>query len=234
MKLQNLLMATAAVALMASCKSGGFGGASLKTEKDSLSYAFGVFYGNVFQQNGLEEVNFDAFSKGAQDGFSKDSADDKFTREGAMEFINNYFQKMEMKKAAENLEKGNKFLEENKTKDGVIVDSSGLQYKVLTEGNGAQPKETDVVKVHYHGTLIDGTVFDSSVERGEPAQFPLDRVIRGWTIGVQKMKVGSKYMLYIPADLGYGMNVRPGGKLGPNETLIFEVELLDIVKENKK
>ena len=114
------------------------------------------------------------------------------------------------------------------TKEGVIVDSTGLQYKVLVEGNGAKPTATDIVKVHYHGTLIDGTVFDSSVERGEPTSFQLNRVIRGWTIGVQKMSIGSKYIFYIPSDLAYGVNVRPGGPIGPNETLIFEVELLDI------
>lgn len=237
MKLQRLLLATAAVAVLASCQSGGMGSASIKSETDSLSYAFGIYYGTNFQSNPyLKEgdLNYAAFSKGMKDGFSKDSTVKKMTVEEAVEFVNGYFKKIEDKKSADNLVKGQKFLEENKSKEGVIVDSTGLQYKVVTEGTGEMPKETDIVKVNYRGTLIDGTQFDSSYDRGEPAQFGLNRVIRGWTIGLQKMKVGSKYILYVPAELGYGANVRPGSPIGPNETLIFEVELLEIVKEAKK
>tara|TARA_Y100000766_G_C18893273_1_gene599627 strand:- start:1818 stop:2333 length:516 start_codon:yes stop_codon:yes gene_type:complete len=135
-------------------------------------------------------------------------------------------------KAEENKTSGAKYLEENKAKEGVKVTESGLQYKVLKEGEGAQPKESDTVKVHYKGTLIDGTEFDSSYSRNEPAEFGVGQVIRGWVEGLQLMKVGSKYQFFIPSDLAYGPQGRPS--IPPNSVLIFEVELLDIVKEEKK
>jgi FKBP-type peptidyl-prolyl cis-trans isomerase FkpA len=129
---------------------------------------------------------------------------------------------------AENpLEKGEKFLTENKSKDGVKTTSSGLQYKVLKEGAGKKPSATDTVVCHYRGTLLDGTEFDSSYKRGEPAEFPLNRVIPGWTEGVQLMKEGSKYQFFIPSKLAYG-SAGAGGVIGPDETLIFEVELIKI------
>lgn len=124
-------------------------------------------------------------------------------------------------------EKGIKFLEENAKKEGVVTTSSGLQYKVLTEGTGKSPKATDTVKVHYSGTLINGMEFDSSYERREPAEFPLNRVIRGWTEGVQLMKEGAKYEFYIPSELAYGSR-GAGSDIGPDETLIFQVELLKV------
>jgi len=120
------------------------------------------------------------------------------------------------------------FLEENKNKDGVIVTASGLQYKVLLEGSGKQPLATDMVTVHYEGTLTNGTVFDSSVARGQPAEFPLNRVISGWTEGVQLMKEGAKYKFFIPSDLAYGESGTPGGPIGQNEDLIFTVELIRV------
>jgi FKBP-type peptidyl-prolyl cis-trans isomerase FklB len=141
-------------------------------------------------------------------------------------FLNQYFQNLSMKLAQENLEKGNKFLEENAKKEGVQTLVDGIQYKVITKGEGAQPKATDMVKVHYKGTLIDGTEFDSSYKRGEPAEFPLNGVIQGWTKALQAMPVGSKWIIYLPAKEAYGQ--RGGGPIGPNETLIFEVELLEI------
>lgn len=128
----------------------------------------------------------------------------------------------------ENLDKGNAFLAENAKKEGVKTTASGLQYEVIKEGDGAKPKATDEVKVHYHGTLIDGKVFDSSVERGEPAEFPLNRVIPGWTEGVQLMSKGSKYRFFIPYDLAYG-DRGAGADIKPYSALIFEVELLDIL-----
>lgn len=131
----------------------------------------------------------------------------------------------------ENKEKGEKFLAENKNKPGVKTTKSGLQYEVIKEGKGASPKATDVVKVHYSGTLIDGTKFDSSYDRGEPAEFPLNGVIPGWTEGLQLMKVGGKNKLYIPSDLAYGPQGRPS--IPGNSTLIFEVELIEIVKGKK-
>ena len=135
---------------------------------------------------------------------------------------------MKADKAAENLQAGQEFLEANKSKEGVVALPSGLQYQVLVEGTGAKPSATDTVKCHYHGTLIDGTVFDSSVQRGQPAKFPLNMVIKGWTEGVQLMAEGSKWRFFIPADLGYG-NRQVSAQIGANSALIFDVELLEIM-----
>ncbi len=141
----------------------------------------------------------------------------------------NYFQTvMTEKRFSANLEAGKRFMEENGQKDGVVTTSTGLQYKVLKTGKGSKPQATDVVKVHYQGTLIDGNVFDSSIQRGEPAEFPVNQVISGWTEALQMMNVGSKWVLYIPQELAYGANGQ--GAIQPYSTLIFEVELLDIVK----
>lgn len=233
MKFSSVLVAILSVAVMASCQKSNetVGKVVLKSDVDSLSYALGINIANNFKTNKLDAVNAKAFARAIQDIYNGDSSNIKMTNEDAMKFIQDYFTKQEDVKAAKNLEESNKFLEENKTKEGIVVDSTGLQYKVITEGTGAQPVAEDMVKVHYTGTLIDGTKFDSSYDRGEPAQFKLNQVIKGWTIGVQKMKVGAKYMFYIPADLAYGKQVRPGGPIGPNQALIFEVELLEIVKE---
>jgi FKBP-type peptidyl-prolyl cis-trans isomerase FklB len=135
---------------------------------------------------------------------------------------------MKADKAAENLQAGEEFLASNKSKEGVVTLDSGLQYQVLKEGTGEKPKATDTVKCHYHGTLIDGTIFDSSVQRGTPAKFPLNMVIKGWTEGVQLMSEGSKWRFFIPADLGYG-NRQVSAQIGPNCALIFDVELLEIM-----
>ena len=130
--------------------------------------------------------------------------------------------------AEKNIEAGLAYLEENGKKEGVVTTESGLQYEVLEEGEGASPEATDMVKVHYRGTLLDGTEFDSSYKRGEPAEFPLNRVISGWTEGVQLMKEGAKYRFHIPSELAYG--ARSTGAITPNSTLIFDVELLEVVK----
>ncbi len=135
---------------------------------------------------------------------------------------------MKSDKAAANLKAGEDFLEQNKKKESVVTTPSGLQYEVLTEGSGAKPKATDKVKCHYHGTLIDGTIFDSSVQRGQPATFPLNMVIKGWTEALQLMSVGSKWRLFLHPSLAYG-NRQTGSVIGPNSTLIFDVELLAIV-----
>lgn len=135
--------------------------------------------------------------------------------------------KMKSEKAAANLEAGQKFLEENAKKDGVVSLPSGLQYQVIKEGDGAKPTEFNKVTCHYHGTLINGTIFDSSVQRGQPATFPLNMVIKGWTEGLQLMGVGSKYRFFIPPHLGYG-DRQVSAEIGPNSTLIFDVELLGI------
>lgn len=234
MKLKSLFLAAFAVPLVISCQNSNskIGRVILKSESDSLSYALGVNIASSFKNAKLDEINYKAVARAIQDVYSKDSSRIRMNDEEALKYIQDFFNRREMKIAEENLQASNKFLEENKTKEGIIVDSTGLQYKVIQEGTGPMPTAEDVVKVHYKGTLIDGTQFDSSYDRGEPAQFKLNQVIPGWTIGLQKMKVGSKFILYIPSNLGYGERVRHGSPIGPNQALIFEVELLDIVKEN--
>jgi FKBP-type peptidyl-prolyl cis-trans isomerase len=203
--------------------------ADIKTEIDSVSYALGINMSESLKRLEVSDFNILAIAKGIQDGL--DNKEGAMTNEDAINILNSYFTELQQKKAIINLEEGKRFLEENAKQEGVIVHESGLQYKVLVEGTGPKPVETDMVKVHYRGTLIDGTEFDSSYGRGEPSQFQLNRVVRGWTIGIQLMNVGSKYILYIPSDLGYGERVRQGSPIKPNSLLIFEVELLDIVKE---
>jgi len=217
------------VAIMSGCNSQKVAKTDLKTEIDSLSYAIGVNMGNGLKTSKIEGINTIALAMGLQD--VQENKKDMMTSEKALEYIQSYLGKLQTKIADKNIEEGKKFLEENAKKEGIIVDPDGFQYKVLQEGTGPNPKETDVVKVHYKGTLIDGTEFDSSYSRNEPAQFPLNGVIRGWTLGLQKMKVGSKFMLYLPGELAYGANPRPGGAIGPNQLLIFEVELLEIVPQ---
>lgn len=227
MKAKNLLLTLAVGALAASCNSGSMTQttANLKTATDTASYYLGFMYGTGMQRMGLKDANMEALVAGMNTAFQGKETE---ANPQAMEmYLNNYFQQMAMKQAEANLEKGQKFLAENAKKDGVKELVDGIQYKIIKEGNGAKPAETDVVKVHYKGTLIDGTEFDSSIKRGEPAEFPLNRVISGWTKSLKEMPVGSKWEIYIPADQAYGQ--RGSGPIGPNETLIFEVELLDIV-----
>jgi FKBP-type peptidyl-prolyl cis-trans isomerase FklB len=247
----------------------------LKTNSDSLNYAFGVLNGSEIKMYVLAEdstgedtkiffaelnkamktkvrnhqmvsmaeqigktikeqepsllgeekltADFQLIKQGFINGLNK--YETAFTRETAGEYVQNT---MDNIKYGESKIANEEFLETNRLKEGVHVTESGLQYEVLKQGKGAMPKATDKVKVHYHGTLIDGTVFDSSVDRGEPAEFGLNQVIPGWTEGLQLMNVGSKYKFYIPQELGYGKN--NAGSIPPFSTLIFEVELLDIVK----
>ncbi len=215
--------------VLTSCKTQTIENTKIKTEVDSVCYALGINMAQHLQTMEIPDLNLHAIAKGIQDGLS--AKEDIMTNQDAIIILNSYFMKIQQQASKANLDAGNKFLEENATKEGVVVDESGLQYKVLVEGTGAMPVETDKVRVHYRGTLIDGTEFDSSFKNDKPAEFKLNQVIRGWTIGLQKMKVGSKYMLYIPSDLGYGERVRQGGPIKPNSVLIFEVELLDILKE---
>jgi len=200
----------------------------IKTDLDSVSYALGVNMAENLKHMDFKDLNVMAVAKGIQDCLAEKPG--TMTNEDAIILLNTFFSNLQDKKSKENLEEGRKFLEENAKKEGVIVDSTGLQYKVIVEGTGPKPKAEDKVRVHYRGTLIDGTEFDSSYGRNEPAEFKLNQVIKGWTLGLQKMSVGSKYMLYIPSELGYGERVRPGGAIKPNSALIFEVELLDIVE----
>lgn len=202
------------------------------TAKDTTSYAVGQQIGKSLVDQGLD-LNVDQLLAGLRDMMAgKPLLSDEALQAAMMKLQQETMARMQAenaKKGEAAKAKGEAFLAENKKKAGVMTTPSGLQYKVVTEGKGKKPTKENTVKVHYTGTLIDGTVFDSSVKRGEPIEFPLGSVIAGWTEGVQLMSVGSKYTFYIPSDLAYGPN-GAGGTIGPNETLIFEVELLDITK----
>ncbi|MFH0761838.1 MAG: FKBP-type peptidyl-prolyl cis-trans isomerase [Bacteroidota bacterium] len=204
------------------------GPVKLATELDTASYALGINMANQIKTIGMDEVNIMAFAKGFQQVIDGDKTD--ITVEETNPILQAYFTNLQSKQAETNLKEGQDWLAANGKKSGVITTASGLQYEVMREGTGIKPLETDTVKVHYHGTLIDGTVFDSSVDRNEPVEFPLNGVIKGWTEGVQLMSVGSKYKFFIPSELAYGANPRPGGPIEPNMVLVFEVELLDVIK----
>ena len=216
--------------IISGCNSKKIGKVDIKTPSDSLSYAIGVNMGYNIKNSKIDDLNVLAVANGLSD--VREAKKDMMTAEKSMEVIQKYLAKQQQKLGQKNLEEGKKFLEENAKKEGVVADTSGIQYKILQDGTGPLPKETDVVKVNYKGTLIDGTEFDSSYKRNEPAQFPLNGVIRGWSLGISKMKVGTKFMLWIPAKLAYGE--RGGGPIGPNQILIFEIEFLEIVKQPTK
>ncbi|WP_286850346.1 MULTISPECIES: FKBP-type peptidyl-prolyl cis-trans isomerase [unclassified Proteiniphilum] len=193
---------------------------------NKLSYALGMSMASNLMNSGLRELDVDSFVKAFTDVMNNTNL--SMSPQEANEVIQSYFRKKEDEMLVGNLKKGEAFLEENKKKENVITLSSGLQYKVLTNGNGAKPKATDRVKCHYHGTLINGKVFDSSVERGQPAVFGVNQVIKGWVEALQLMSVGSKWRLFIPSHLAYGEQ-GAGNSIEPNSTLIFDVELLGIV-----
>lgn len=195
---------------------------------DKLSYAWGLAMGKQLQAMGVKEIKSEDFKEGVKVAF--DGGKPEISLEEAQKLINDYLQDLQKKAEAMAREEGERFLKENGAKEGVKTTASGLQYVVEKEGEGAQPGAEDEVTVHYTGKLLDGTVFDSSVNRGEPATFPLNRVIPGWTEGVQLMKEGAKYTFFIPSDLAYGPNGVPN-VIPPHSTLIFEVEL---IKVNKK
>lgn len=198
----------------------------MTTTLDSVSYGLGVAIGNNIKSNGFDSVNVDLINKAFRDVYAGKA---ELKKEDADRIIQGFMAEKEKIKGEENLKKGQAFLEENKKKEGVQTTASGLQYKVITAGTGEKPTLNDKVTTHYHGTLIDGTVFDSSVDRREPASFPVSGVIPGWTEALQLMPVGSKWQLFIPANLAYGER-GAGGKIGPNSVLIFDLELLSINK----
>ena len=200
----------------------------LKNDVDSLSYAFGIMYGRQIQSGGFQNINPEMFASAIQKVLQNEAVE--MTPEQANLTVNMQYQKILQNRAEKNLKAGQEFLNKNRNAPGVVSLPSGLQYKIITAGTGEKPTATDRVKVHYHGTLIDGAVFDSSVERSEPSEFGVNQVIRGWTEALQLMPAGSKWILYIPENLAYGESPRPGGKIEPNMTLIFEVELLSIIK----
>lgn len=203
-------------------------------ELDRISYALGLSMGNNFRASGISEINVQDFADGVGAVFN--GLAPKMSYDEAKEEIRKYFTAMEERQKAEaekigqvNAEAGKAFLAENGKRVEVKTTPSGLQYEVITEGNGPQPTANDRVEVHYTGTLIDGTVFDSSVERGVPATFGVTQVIPGWVEALQLMKEGSKWRLFIPSELAYGPQ-GAGGLIGPNATLIFDVELLKVIK----
>ncbi len=203
----------------------------LKTQKEKTSYALGMSMAASIKMNSID-VDTDALLQGVKDSLAGGKM--LMTEADAREIIASLQKDLQAKvqermkgQAEKNMKEGEEFLAKNKGKEGVKTLPSGLQYKVITEGKGKSPKATDTVTVNYRGTLIDGTEFDSSYKRGQPAKFPVNGVIRGWTEGLQLMKEGSKYELYVPSNLAYGDRAA-GPAIGPNATLIFEVELLKV------
>ena len=191
-----------------------------------LSYAIGLNIANNLKVSGFANLSVEDFADAVNTVFKGESA--KMTDAEAKKVIQDYFEKAEKEKLAKNLEEGEKFLAENGKREGVVTLPSGLQYEVITEGTGKKPSASDTVSCHYHGTLIDGTVFDSSVMRNQPAEFPVSGVIKGWVEALQLMSEGAKWKLFIPANLAYGER-GAGQSIEPNSTLIFEVELLKVL-----
>lgn len=224
--LASLLMSSASLSLASEPAK------AIETKDQKVSYGFGIVLGKRMK-NDVPDLDLDLFTQGLSDGYNGKAQ--QLTDEQVAQILSEYqrdLREQQMAKVQEiakkNKELGEAFLSENKNKEGVVTLASGLQYKVLNEGKGVQPGPTDTVKVHYTGSLINGEVFDSSVERGTPATFPVNGVISGWTEALQLMPSGSKWQLFIPSDLAYGSN---GNRtIGPNETLLFDVELLEVVK----
>lgn len=233
MKIIKFLGVIAVTSVLSSCGGQGVTKKALKTELDSVSYAIGMDVARNVKTN-VAEIDSELFIQGYMNYL--DSTNILIKEENCQQILSTYFQKKQAEKMQEQQAEGeknkvanDKYLQDNKGKDGVKVTETGLQYMVMKEGTGAKPTAESKVKVHYHGTLIDGTVFDSSVERGEPAEFGVNQVIKGWTEGLQLMSVGSKYKFIIPQDLAYGAR-QTGDKIKPYSTLIFEVELLEVAK----
>lgn len=233
--MKNLIYAIATLLFLVSFSNNTFAqknkkSTELKTFQDSVAYAYGFLIGNQMKEL---KVNKELLKSGIDDQFAETQIIDEATAQVIMRRAQQERQKAEKKRAEEqgiiNAAKGVKFLEENKVKPGVGATPSGLQYKVLTQGDGPKPLATDKVKVHYEGKLLDGTVFDSSYKRGTPAEFGLNQVIKGWTEGLQLMSTGAKFEFYIPSELAYGKKGQRS--IPPNSVLIFTVELIDIVKK---
>ena len=192
---------------------------------DKLSYALGLSMGHNFLGSGIKSLNVEDFAKGVEAVYKQEKPEISFDE--AKKIINEFFSNLQDEIAETNKQAGKEFLAENAKRSGVVVLPSGLQYEVLAEGKGRKPKVTDKVQCHYHGTLIDGQVFDSSIQRGTPAVFGVNQVIPGWVEALQLMPEGSRWKLYIPSDLAYGEQ-GAGGSIPANATLIFEVELIKI------
>jgi len=192
---------------------------------EKVSYALGLSLGNNLAQNGVTELDYNKLAKGIKDVMEKNKPEISYQE--AQEVIGAFFQELQSKIVANNKEAGKAFLNENAKRPEVVTLPSGLQYEVISEGSGEKPKASDTVEVHYHGTLTDGSVFDSSVQRGEPATFGVTQVIPGWVEALQLMPAGSKWRLFIPSELAYGER-GAGQAIAPHSTLVFDVELLGI------
>ena len=234
MKLKTIASALIIAGALTGCEQGGETPAekevNLETKEQKLSYIFGQNIGGQFKAEGVE-VDVDAFSEGVSDALS--DAEPRLKQEDVLAVLEEFQQEQISQREAENAEaaeknkaEGEAFLAENAKKEGVVTTESGLQYQIVEEGTGPTPASSDTVEVHYTGTLLDGTEFDSSYRRGVPATFGVDQVIPGWTEALQLMKEGAKWKLFIPSSLAYGPG-GTGGPIGPNQTLIFDVELLD-------
>lgn len=231
----RFLSAALAMTILSACSQGQKArNAEMKTTIDSVSYAIGADIGANLKRSKMDSLNVDLMAVGLQDGLDSALKLDAETLQAVMQ---SFMMKMQAERMAEeqkagedNRLAGEAFLAENGKRTGVVTTPSGLQYEVITMGTGPKPIESDRVKVHYTGTLINGEVFDSSVERGEPATFGVGQVIRGWVEGLQLMPTGSKWKLFIPSDLAYGPSGGPGGAIPGNSALIFEVELLEVLK----
>jgi FKBP-type peptidyl-prolyl cis-trans isomerase FklB len=194
--------------------------------REKVSYAVGMSIAESLKSQQLDKLDLNLLKDGIHDVFTEKEF--KVNPGEANDLIKNYLDEANTTVYGENKQKGIDFLNENKKRSEVQTTTSGLQYEVITDSDGASPKNTDTVSVHYHGTLIDGTIFDSSVDRGTPASFGVHQVIPGWTEALQLMTVGSKYRLYIPQEIAYGANPHPGGPIEPFSALIFDVDLLSI------
>jgi len=198
------------------------------TDLQKVSYSFGINIAQNMKQQGMIDVDADVLAQGMKDFLQEATLQIPEAEVG--EILNNYFKNLQDEKFGKNIKEAEAFFAANKEKEGVVTLPSGLQYEVITKGDGEIPKETDNVTTHYHGTLLSGDVFDSSVSRGEPATFPVNGVIKGWVEALQLMPVGSKWKLFIPSELAYGANPHPDGPIEPHMALIFDIELLNIAK----
>lgn len=223
MKKINLLIISVSLILSACTNNNTY--KTPETEMEKVSYSLGVNMASSVKSQGLDSIDANAVAKAFDDVFQGNDLD--ISEEESMKILQEFFGKLQAEKSAQANEAGAAYLAENAEKQGVTTTESGLQYEVLSSGNGSKPTSADQVTVHYHGMLIDGTVFDSSVDRGQPATFGVTQVIKGWTEALQLMSVGDKWKLTIPSNLAYG-DQGAGGMIGPGATLIFEVELLGI------
>ncbi len=219
--------------LFSGCESGNYENVELQDNIDSVSYAFGYLTGKQMAASGMNTIEPELYAAGMRQALAEDSS--LIDQQKMMALFRDYqvdararMMKQRMEEAEENKQKAQEFLAQNREKEGVKVTESGLQYKILQEGSGKSPTAQDSVTVHYKGTLLSGEVFDSSYKRGQPITFPLDGVIAGWTEGLQLMEEGAVYKFWIPGKLAYGMRPPRNSPIGPNELLIFKVELIEV------